>query len=242
MCRGCLSQSCPRSGACRHRFVPMTGNVNATLCSFRVTSPVRLPTPFLVVYFERAVWRRASILRNGKSSTVGYIESLHAKAIELSRLSVEMTAAADSGHPTSASSLAHIVAALMYGHMRYDPSRPGESGGGPAGTVGGTRLPHRVRGGLRVGTGSGEELRRAPRHDDWRRDAASGNRQRDRRASESGRGFPFFPAATGSLGQGLSIAAGLAAGARLDGSDKRIFCIIGTERAAKGRCGRRSTS
>ena len=28
-------------------------------------------------------------------------------------------------------------------------------------------------------------------------------------------GFPFFPAATGSLGQGLSISAGLAAGARL---------------------------
>ena len=40
-------------------------------------------------------------------------------------------------------------------------------------------------------------------------------------------GFPFFPAATGSLGQGLSIAAGLALAARLDGIEKRIFCLIG---------------
>ena len=47
-------------------------------------------------------------------------------------------------------------------------------------------------------------------------------------------GFPFFPAATGSLGQGLSIAAGLAAGARLDGSDKRIFCIIGDGESREG--------
>ena len=29
-------------------------------------------------------------------------------------------------------------------------------------------------------------------------------------------GFPFFPAATGSFGQGLSVAAGLAAGATWD--------------------------
>jgi transketolase len=41
--------------------------------------------------------------------------------------------------------------------------------------------------------------------------------------SNPAEGFPFFPAATGSLGQGLSIAAGMAA-AHLDGIPKRIFC------------------
>jgi len=38
-------------------------------------------------------------------------------------------------------------------------------------------------------------------------------------------GFPFFPAATGSPGQGLSIANGLAPAARLDTLDKRLFCL-----------------
>jgi transketolase len=47
-------------------------------------------------------------------------------------------------------------------------------------------------------------------------------------------GFPFFDAATGSLGQGLSIAAGLAAAARLDHIDKTIYCIIGDGESREG--------
>jgi len=47
-------------------------------------------------------------------------------------------------------------------------------------------------------------------------------------------GFPFFDAATGSLGQGLSIAAGLASGAKVDGLSKRFFCIIGDGEAREG--------
>jgi transketolase len=47
-------------------------------------------------------------------------------------------------------------------------------------------------------------------------------------------GFPFFPAATGSLGQGLSIANGLALAARLDGLDRRIFCLIGDGESREG--------
>jgi len=47
-------------------------------------------------------------------------------------------------------------------------------------------------------------------------------------------GFPLFDAATGSLGQGLSVAAGLACAARLDGSDKKIFCILGDGESREG--------
>ena len=47
-------------------------------------------------------------------------------------------------------------------------------------------------------------------------------------------GFPFFDAATGSLGQGLSVAAGLALAARADGADKKIFCIIGDGESREG--------
>jgi len=50
--------------------------------------------------------------------------SVHAKAIQLIRLSIEMTTAADSGHPTSAASLVHLVTVLMYDHMRFSPSYP----------------------------------------------------------------------------------------------------------------------
>ncbi|MEM1423307.1 MAG: transketolase, partial [Planctomycetota bacterium] len=47
-------------------------------------------------------------------------------------------------------------------------------------------------------------------------------------------GFPLFDAATGSLGQGLSVAAGVAEAARLDGIDKRVYCIIGDGEAREG--------
>jgi transketolase len=47
-------------------------------------------------------------------------------------------------------------------------------------------------------------------------------------------GVPFFDAATGSLGQGLSVAAGLALAARLDSSDRRIYVLIGDGESREG--------
>ena len=165
---------------------------------------------------------------------MGYVESLHAKAIELSRLSVEMTAAADSGHPTSASSLAHIVAALMYGHMRYDPSDPANPAADRLVLSEGHACPIVYAAGSELGLAVGREVegRRAMTIDDAMRLRAIDS-EIDGHPNPA-EGFPFFPAATGSLGQGLSIAAGLAAGARLDGSDKRIFCIIGDGESREG--------
>ena len=145
-----------------------------------------------------------------------------------------MTAAADSGHPTSASSLAHIVAALMYGHMRYDPSDPAsptadrlvlsEGHACPIVYAAGSEL------GLAVGKGSGE---RRPMTVEDAMTLRAIDSEIDGHPNPA-EGFPFFPAATGSLGQGLSIAAGLAAAGRLDGSDKRVFCIIGDGESREG--------
>ena len=50
--------------------------------------------------------------------------TVHAKAVELTKLSYQMTTKAGSGHPTTAASLAHIVAVLMYQHMRWEPANP----------------------------------------------------------------------------------------------------------------------
>jgi len=47
-------------------------------------------------------------------------------------------------------------------------------------------------------------------------------------------GFPFFDSATGSLGQGPSVAAGMACAARLDESDRRLFVIVGDGEAREG--------
>ena len=46
------------------------------------------------------------------------------KAVEIGKLSVEMTTAAGSGHPSTALSLAHLVTVLMYHQMRWDPKDP----------------------------------------------------------------------------------------------------------------------
>lgn len=47
-------------------------------------------------------------------------------------------------------------------------------------------------------------------------------------------GFPFFDAATGSLGQGLSVAAGIGEAARLDGYERKVYCIIGDGESREG--------
>lgn len=165
---------------------------------------------------------------------MGYVESLHAKAIELSRISVEITAAADSGHPTSASSLAHIVAALMYDHMRYDPSDPANPGADRLVLSEGHASPIVYAAGADLGLAIGKDpANRRPMTIDDAMQLRDIDSEIDGHPNPA-EGFPFFPAATGSLGQGLSISSGLAAGARLDGSDKRIFCIIGDGESREG--------
>ena len=55
---------------------------------------------------------------------MSFTTAVHRKAIELGKLSVEMTTAAGSGHPSTALSLAHLVTVLMYHQMRWDPADP----------------------------------------------------------------------------------------------------------------------
>jgi transketolase len=46
--------------------------------------------------------------------------------------------------------------------------------------------------------------------------------------------MPIMEASTGSLGQGLSVAQGLAMGLRLDGKKSRVFCMIGDGESQEG--------
>jgi transketolase len=165
---------------------------------------------------------------------MAFVASVHAKAINLIKLSLEMTTAAGSGHPTSAASLAHLVTVLMYTHMRYDPAYPDHPAADRLVLSEGHACPivYAAAADLGLAIGKDPEHRRPMTRDDALRLRAIDS-EIDGHPNPA-EGFPFFPAATGSLGQGLSIANGLALAARLDGLDRRIFCLIGDGESREG--------
>ena len=165
---------------------------------------------------------------------MAYSASVHAKAVELAKLSVEMTSAAGSGHPTSAASLAHIIAVLMYTKMRHDPTQPDHPASDRLVLSEGHAVPIIYAACADLGVYIGKDANN--RRPMTREDALT---LREMDSVVDGHpnpveGFPFFDAATGSLGQGLSNAAGIAAAARLDGLDRRVYCIIGDGESREG--------
>lgn len=162
-----------------------------------------------------------------------YASSVHAKAVELTRLSIEMTSEAGSGHPTSAASLAHLVTVLMYDHMRYDPRKPERIDVDRLVLSEGHACPivYAAAADLGITIESGGVRRPMTRDDALTLRSIDSPIDGHPNPAE---GFPFFPAATGSLGQGLSIAAGLAIAARLDGRDSRFFCLVGDGESREG--------
>src|SRR5438045_3569994 len=55
---------------------------------------------------------------------MSFAQAINRKAVDIGKLSVEMTTSAGSGHPSTALSLAHLVSVLMYHQMRWDPKNP----------------------------------------------------------------------------------------------------------------------
>jgi len=165
---------------------------------------------------------------------MSFADAVNYKAIQLCRRAVEMTAAAGSGHPSSANSLAHITAVLMYHKMRYDLMNPWNPHSDRLVLSEGHAVPiiyaaYADLGGV-VGTdpANGRKLS----VDDLKtlRDIESVLDGHPNPAV----GFPFFDAATGSLGQGISVAAGLGLAAQMDGSDKTIYVLCGDGESREG--------
>ncbi len=158
---------------------------------------------------------------------------VHAKAIQIGKLAVEATTAAGSGHPTTALSLAHLITVVMYATMRWDPENPGHHGADRLVLSEGHAVPIVYAACADIGVtfypGGKAKIM----------DEKDLMTLRDIKSPIDGHpnpqvGFPFFDAATGSLGQGLSVAAGLAAAARLDKVEKNIFCIMGDGESREG--------
>ncbi len=158
--------------------------------------------------------------------------AVHAKAIQLDHLVLDMTAAAGSGHPTSSMSLGHIVTVLMYHTMRWLPDHPSYPTCDRLVLSEGHAVPiiyaaYADLGGV-VGKNGERRLSTADLKTLRANDSVLDGHPNPME------GFPFFDAATGSLGQGLSVAAGMGIAARQSELDKRIYCIIGDGESREG--------
>ncbi|MBX3360173.1 MAG: transketolase [Phycisphaeraceae bacterium] len=160
--------------------------------------------------------------------------AVHAQAIELGKISLEMTAAAGSGHPTTALSLAHITTVLMFHTMRWSPEYPDYPTSDRLVLSEGHAVPIVYAAACELGVmvGKDPENRRALTREDAKT-LRAWNSELDGHPNPM-EGFPFFDAATGSLGQGLSVAAGVGEAARLDKIGRHVYCIIGDGEAREG--------
>lgn len=160
--------------------------------------------------------------------------AVHAQAIELDRMALTMCASAGSGHPTSAQSVGHLVTTLMFSAMRWSPDYPDYPTSDRLVLSEGHAVPAVYAALCKLGAmvGRDPENRRKLTEADLKTLRDDGS-ELDGHPNPM-EGMPFFDAATGSLGQGLSVAAGIAEAARLDGLDKRVYCIIGDGEAREG--------
>ncbi len=160
-------------------------------------------------------------------------KDLDGKVIQLSKQIVRMCSEAGSGHPSTALSLVHIVSALMYRVMRYDPKNPWNRAADRLVLSEGHAVPAVYVAYCDLGGVVGTSDRPSELRFEDAMTLRAGDSVLDGHPNPA-IGFPFFDSATGSLGQGLSTAAGLAAAARLDGLDKKIYCICGDGEAREG--------
>lgn len=160
-------------------------------------------------------------------------KDLDRKIITLAKQVVKMCTAAESGHPSSSLALVHIVTALLYRIMRYDPENPWNAAADRLVLSEGHAVPMVYAAYCDLGGVVGSQDRPSKLRSDDALTLREADSVLDGHPNPAV-GFPFFDAATGSLGQGLSVAAGLAAAARLDGSDKKIYCIIGDGESREG--------
>jgi transketolase len=160
--------------------------------------------------------------------------AVNRKAIEIGKLSIEATTSAGSGHPSTALSLAHIITVLMYHQMRWDPKDPWNGASDRLVLSEGHAVPILYAAYADLGGYIGRtpaEARPMTRADLLSLRAIDSPIDGHPHPQV---GFHFADAATGSLGQGLSVGAGLAAAARMDGLDRNIYVIIGDGESREG--------
>jgi transketolase len=131
------------------------------------------------------------------------------------------TTAAGSGHPTSCMSAAELVAGAFFYAMKFDPKAPNSPDGDRFVLSKGHAAPVLYAALAEAGVFPISRVMTL----------------RQFSSEIEGHPTPRIPgvdAATGSLGQGLSVGAGLAIGARLDKSNTRVYVLTGDGELAEG--------
>src|SRR5512136_3130313 len=163
----------------------------------------------------------ASLNPRGGRPPMTRLDALAAIAKRLRIHSLRMTTAAASGHPTTCLSMAEIAAALFFGEMRWNPADPEDWGSDE----------------IIFSKGHAAPLLWAAYAEAGVLPAASLMDLRKITSDLEGHPTPrmkWVKTATGSLGQGLSVGAGMAAAMRLGGSPGRVFVVLGDGECAEG--------
>jgi transketolase len=150
------------------------------------------------------------------------IATLASTATRLRRDILEMITAAGSGHPGGSLSAIDVIETLYSNHLRHDPKNPED--------------PDRDRFVLSKGHGVPALYAVLAEHGYFSRDLLPTLRKLGSPLQgHPVRGtVPGIEACTGSLGQGLSIALGIALGARVDRKDFLVYCMIGDGEIQEG--------
>lgn len=148
-------------------------------------------------------------------------EVLRAIAAQLRIDCVRATTAAGSGHPTSCASCAEIMAVLFFDVMHHDVAAPRDPHSDVFVLSKGHAAPVLYAAYAAAGALSRDELLTLRQIDSPLEGHPTPK-------------FPFVDVATGSLGQGLSAALGLALDARLLGSPRRTYVLLGDAESAEG--------
>ncbi len=150
------------------------------------------------------------------------IDEIESKARRLRREVIRMVGTAGSGHPGGALSAADLVACLYFWEMRYDPERPDWPERDRFVLSKGHAAPLLYAVLAETGFFQPEKLGTLRRlgsplqgHPDMRK-------------------LPGVEASTGSLGQGIGWAVGMALAARLDRRDSRVYVLLGDGELEEG--------
>jgi len=150
------------------------------------------------------------------------IKALQDVANRLRIESVESTNAAKSGHPTTCASMAEIMSVLFFKTMRYSIQEPRDPSNDRFVLSKGHAAPILYAAWAEAGLFPVKDLLNLRKIDS------------DLEGHPTPR-LNFVDVATGSLGQGLSVAAGMAyVGKYIDKAPYRVYCLIGDGESAEG--------
>jgi transketolase len=149
------------------------------------------------------------------------ILELKQKAIDLRRDILKMLAEAGSGHTGGSLSLVEILASLYYTQLKVDPARP----------------DWRERDKFILSKGHGCPALYAVLADRGffgKEELWTLRKLGSRLQGHPQRGLPGIEISSGSLGQGLSVALGIALADRMDGIDAKVYCLMGDGETNEG--------